>query len=69
MHKIAGWNYYEDGEFCRFYSLSERAEMERTANAYGGTYIPASHSHAQTTAITASTVVAASISALNDARF
>lgn len=40
MTEIVGWNYYEDGEFCRFFSHTEKAEMDRIAASSGGTSIP-----------------------------
>jgi hypothetical protein len=38
--RIVGWNYYEDGEFCRFFSVHESATMQRLVAHSGGTCVP-----------------------------
>jgi hypothetical protein len=40
LKEIVGWDYYEDGEFCRHYPLCERAIMESAEQRSGGTSIP-----------------------------
>jgi hypothetical protein len=40
QRSIVGWDYYEDGELCRFFSVREFAALERLAARSGGTCIP-----------------------------